>query len=499
MKKRHIFCPVAIVLIATASAEVRLHNLIDDIMVLQQKEPVNIWGWADPGEMVTVTATWPKASMVDTTADRDGKWLVKLPTPEASGPFDLKIKGSKSPEIVVKDVMVGEVWYCAGQSNMVMTLYNTADADEERKHINPNVRFNTSSAGHRGMSATPLDNTVKYNFSNDKTKRAGWVHAQSESVTKFSAVGYYFGNEIQKRLNCTVGLIVSASSGSNAEAWVSEETLINDPHLFESIQEFKDFKGPRSRDDANLWPTSLYNGSIHPGKNYTIKGFIWYQGESNAIKPYNYRYLFPALIKNYRQDRNDDKLPFYFVQIAPLKYRGINDSCVLRESQLMTMQDVPHTGMAVTIDIGNPNDSHPRNKKDVGIRLSKWALAKTYGFNDVVCSGPIYRTARIEGDKIRIFFDYAEGGLVAKGNGIKNQFIIAGADREFVPATAVIEGESILVSSPHVKHPAAVRFGWLDAAEPRLYNNAGLPAPPFRTDDWRTVIGPTPPKKKKQP
>ena len=225
-------------------------------------------------------------------------------------------------------------------------------------------------------------------------------------------------------------------------------------------------------------PAGLYNGMLAPVIPFAIRGAIWYQGESNAGRSYQYRRLFPAMIENWRDDRGCGDFPFYFVQIAP--YKGQTPE--IREAQLIAYRTTPNTGMAVTMDIGNPDDIHPKNKQDVGKRLALWALAKTYGHEGIVYSGPLYKYYKVEGDKIRIFFDFVGSGLVAR-DGDLTHFVIAAEDQDFVPAQARIDGDSVVVWSDHVKEPAAVRYGWENAAEPNLFNKEGLPASPFRTDD----------------
>jgi len=331
-------------------------------------------------------------------------------------------------------------------------------------------------------------------------------------------VAYFYGRSLHKELDIPIGLIHTSWGGTPAEAWTRrpileaneqfapivdrhKQSIANYPKAVEDykkkLDEWKQAaekakaegkkptrqpRAPGKPESSSHSPGGLYNAMIAPLIPYRIKGAIWYQGESNAGRSYQYRTLFPAMIKNWRDDWKQGDFPFYFVQIAP--YKGQIPE--IREAQLITLKNTANTGMVVTTDIGNPNNIHPKNKQDVGKRLALWAMAKTYGQADIVYSGPIYKCMKVEGDKIRIMFDHIGGGLVAK-DGPLTYFTIATKDGDFVPATAVIDGDDILVSSKDIKDPAAVRFGWENSAEPNLFNKEGLPASPFRTDDRKGV------------
>ncbi len=481
---------------AAAVADVKLPAVIGDNMVLQQKTKAPIWGWADPGEKVSIKADWQKDVTAET--DKDGKWMVKLQTPSAGGPYSVQIKGKN--EIVLKNVLVGEVWICAGQSNMQMRVSTAANAQEEIAAANyPKIRmFNVKNK----TAVTPQADC-----------EGSWLECSSATVSEFSAVGYFFGRELNKKLNVPVGLINTSWGGAVAETWTRKAVLESEPDFKPILERYdgavknlptamKEYekklkewenqtaaakadgkpapkKPIQPNPDNQQSPSALYNAMVAPLIPYYIRGVIWYQGESNARRAYQYRKLFPAMIKNWRDDRGEGQFPFLFVQITPFK--GQNPE--IREAQLMTMRSVPDTGMVVTTDIGDLSTIHPKNKQEVGRRLALWALAKTYGEKDIVYSGPIYKSMKIEGDKIRISFDYTDGGLIAKGDAL-TRFTIAGEDRQFVDANAVIDGDTIVVSSAQVKKPVAVRFGWTDTPQPNLFNKAGLPASPFRTDDW---------------
>jgi sialate O-acetylesterase len=351
-----------------------------------------------------------------------------------------------------------------------------------------------------------------------------WVECSPQTVGHFSAVGYFFGRELHRQLNEPIGLIHSSWGGTPAEAWTSRPALEENPACEPILTRYKEALAqypqaqaqyeedmakwkeaaaqareagtpPPRRPSAPLGPTShwapagLYNGMIAPLVSYVVRGAIWYQGESNAGRAYQYRELFPTLIKSWRTAWDRTDFPFLFVQLANYMDRRPepNESnwAELREAQLMTL-DVPNTGMAVIVDIGDAKNIHPKNKQDVGKRLALWALAQTYGKN-VVYSGPLYQSMEKKGDKIVLHFDHVGGGLVARGapdDRALPGFALAGADRRFVWADARIEGETVVVSSPQIADPLAVRYAWADNPVCSLYNRAGLPASPFRTDTW---------------
>lgn len=649
MKRARLLLAVYLLLVLAVMpslADVKLPAIIGDNMVLQQNINAPIWGWANPGEAITVEAPWLK-SPISTKADQDGKWMVKLKTPKTGGPYTITVKGYNEITLM-KNVMVGEVWICSGQSNMAMGIGVVNNSQQEIAAANyPNIRL--FHVRHK-ISPEPV-----------KTIDGKWYLCSPQAVASqgdwagFSAAGYFFGREIHKKINVPVGLIETSWGGTPAEAWTSKKTLLSDPD-FEAIakkippvlspqeqkeseqkleQWAKTLKGPDvglkekwmmadldqegwgemklpqlwedagldidgvvwfrksfelpdswqgedllielgpiddneitwvngtevgktdgwdvnrryeipssvirpgknviavrvfdgrggggiygaaeqmklypadgSGDDsislAGRWlykvgriysllmpgqnpnkPTVLYNGMLAPLIPYGIRGVAWYQGESNAERAYQYRKLFPAMIKNWRDDWGQGDFPFYYVQIAPFKSWYKPFECAeLREAQLMSLS-VANTGMVVTSDIGDVNDVHPKNKQEVGRRLALWALAKTYG-HELVYSGPLYKSMQVEGDKIRIFFDYTGGGLMVKGPKLTH-FTIAGSNQKFVDAEAVIDGNTVVVSSKKVKQPVAVRFGWSNTAEPNLFNKEGLPASIFRTDDWPSV------------
>jgi sialate O-acetylesterase len=509
---RHLICLTVLSLIAafslTSRADLRLPSIIGDNMVLQGGDVVRIWGWADPNEEIGVNVSWLKADWT-VLADDKGKWMFKMSAPEVGGPYAMTFKGKNT--VTVKNILVGEVWVCSGQSNMQMAVRSAANAEQEIAAATyPKIRLFSV---ERKVAETPQENCT-----------GKWVECSPETVGDFSAVAYYFGRELHKQLNVPVGLIHTSWGGTPAESWTSPTTLEEDPIFEPIVARYKeavanypkakkeyDEKLEQWKQDAekakaektrvpprpseplgpdNPWaPAGLYNAMIAPLAPYAIRGAIWYQGESNAGRAYQYRDLFPAMIKSWWKAWPQGEFPFLFVQLA--NFMAVKDEpaesawAELREAQTMAL-DLPDTGMAVIIDIGEANDIHPKNKQDVGKRLALWALANIHGKN-VVYSGPLYESMEIKDNKIVLRFNHVGGGLVAKDGGPLKGFAIAGQDRKFVWADARIEGDTIVVSSDQVAEPVAVRYAWADNPVCNLYNKAGLPASPFRTDTWPGV------------
>ncbi|MCK4641661.1 MAG: glycosyl hydrolase family 2 [Candidatus Marinimicrobia bacterium] len=659
MKRFYICCAIIYLVLTTLTfAKIKLPAVFGDKMVLQQKSKVVVWGWASPGETITVKGNWSRRS-VTTETDENGKWMLWLKTPKAGGPYTLSILGQT--QIELNDVMIGEVWICSGQSNMDMWMTKGAGKAgvlnyvEEIQNANyPDIRLFQVK---KKVAETPQDDCA-----------GTWKACNPDNVAKFSAVAYYFGQEIFEHLNVPVGLIQSSWGGTPAEAWTSREVLEENPHCrfyldkldsvvrsekeieklikayrvdlnkwlmesysldkhvwrswispelddsdwqtmnlpanlesaglpdfdgviwfrkhFDVPEEFlgkelifdlgpvddmdrtfingkkvgeiqkrgkwrvvreypvpadllvpgenvvsirvMDYKGSGgiydvgdhlkivSKDDLSMtislvgeWrykvaydlkehrpipsvpgvldkytATSLYNAMIAPLIPFKMRGVIWYQGEGNRKQAYLYRELFPLMISDWRQQWKLGEFPFYYVQIAPFNYNSNAPiAAELRESQLLSLS-VPNTGMVVTMDIGDVDDIHPRDKKEVGRRLSLWALAKTYNQKNITYSGSLYKSMVIKDDQIRIYFDYADKGLSVK-DGELTHFSIAGSDSIFLPAKARIEDNTVIVWNETIQNPIAVRYGWSNTAELNLFNTAGLPASPFRTDNFR--------------
>jgi len=554
LPKRPTAAAIVIILLASAwssrpaAADVKLPAIFSDNMVLQRDITVPIWGWGEPGEKVTVTLAGTKATAV---ADADGKWLVKLPAMKAGGPVEMTVSGNST--VTVKNVLIGEVWLCSGQSNMAWPVSEAANAKQEIAAANyPNIRFFSVV---RTAAASPQEDC-----------KGIWTDCRPETAKNFSAVGYFFGRDLHAHLKVPVGLIHSSWGATPVEAWTRRQVLEAQPQAKELLERWdkrikayepqaakkrfqaamekynaaiKNWKAAEARakqaaakaargDEAakaaarkaatqakkakaavprkpSRWamlqdprksprcPAALYNGMIAPLIPFGIRGVIWYQGESNTGRSYQYRSLFPDMINNWRQDWGrafgDPKwgqFTFLWVQLANYRKRlaapAPSSWAELREAQSMALR-LPKTGQAVAIDIGNATNIHPKNKQAVANRLVLAARKIAYG-QDVCFSGPVYESMKIEGNKIILRFKHTCGGLVAKGPSNLKGFAIAGPDRKFVWANARIEGPTVIVWADKVAKPVAVRYAWADNPECNLYNKAGLPASPFRTDNW---------------
>ncbi len=463
MRHRWFLFVLTIVVVGVTPAlslAVQPHPLFSDNMVLQQGMKVPVWGTADDGEKVTVRF---QAQEVSATA-KDGKWMVKLDTLKSGSPGEMTIEGKN--KVTIKNVLVGEVWVASGQSNMEWSVNASAEPMKVKADAKqPMIRF------------FRLKHTVAAAPKRDP--EGNWVEVSPETIGNYSAVAYHFARGVLESQKAPVGIIQSAWGGTICEAWTSKTALEADPSLKGLIPADIKPTGPNQG-------TALYNGMIAPLIPYAIKGAIWYQGESNAGRAYQYRTLFPAMIKNWRADWGQGDFPFLFVQLAP--YMKIvtepqeSNWAELREAQSLTAQKVPNTAQAVITDVGDEKDIHPKQKAPVGERLALAARALAYG-EKVEYSGPVYADMKVEGNKAILRFTHLGGGLVCK-NDILQGFAICGEDRKWVNAEAEIKGDHIAVSSPQVERPVAVRYGWADCPVVNLYNKAGLPASPFRTDDF---------------
>jgi len=459
-----------------AAAEVKLSGVFGDYMVLQQQQPIRVFGWAKPGEKVTAELAGKTAGA---TAGEDGYFRLELPAMKADGKaYTLKVQGENTIEL--EDVLLGEVWLCSGQSNMEWTVSQSLNAQEEIAAADhPQIRlFNV---GGHVASAEPLTDP-----------RGQWEVCSPKTVGGFTAVGYFFGRKLQKELGVPVGLVGTNWGGTRIEPWTPLVGFEQVPELKDYVESIEAAGSGKPKGGA----THLYNGMVHALTPLSVRGAIWYQGESNAGDGLRYEYLKEALVKGWRTVFENDDLSFYWVQLANYQQPS-NDPAgggwgPVREGQRRALR-VPGTGMAVIIDIGEAGDIHPKNKQDVGKRLALWALAKDYG-RDVVCSGPLYKGMKVEGDKIRIMFDHVDGGLMTgKKEGLEptkevpgaalTQFAIQAADGTWHWANAKIDGETVVVSAEGVSEPKNVRFGYQsNPADINLYNKAGLPASPFTTD-----------------
>ncbi len=491
-------CVAAIALFALwpqrGTSEVRLPGILSSHMVLQRERPIHIWGWSAPGERVSVAL---EANRRETTGDSLGKWSVFLAPQTAGGPYQVTILGSN--QIVLDDVWIGDVWFASGQSNMEMPLKGFAGAP---------VKDSAKEIAHASQPQIRLLHIPKkaadYPLRNSDTS---WTVCSPETAANFSAVAYFFGRDLAAREHIPIGLIDATWGGTVAEAWTSLQAISSDAALMpvfatraEMMQAQADMsailakekredaearqaggvppKHPWHPDPASWAPAALFNGMVAPVTAYSIKGVIWYQGESNsrlAFAPM-YSRVFRALIADWRARWHQGDFPFLFVQISNFRSDEREAWAVIREAQRRTLS-VANTGMAVTIDIGDPDNVHPADKQTVAARLALAARALTYG-EKVEYSGPLFRQASPEGDNMRVWFDHAGEGLVAKGGGVQG-FEIAGEDGRFVTALARIEGNTVVVSQSGVAAPTFVRYGWANSPVVNLSNSSGLPASPF--------------------
>ena len=473
LKKNLFFC-ILFVFTSNLNAQIELGPLFSDDMILQRNSQVPIWGSAKGNEKVSITSSWNNNEVI-TKADNNGNWTAYISTPDAGGPYEIKIS-SKKNILNLTNVLIGEVWVASGQSNMQMALYGGGrepvlrSIDMIAQAKNPNIRLFT----------------VKHNSSISPIKelKGKWLVSSPANVSAFSAVGYSFADYLNKVLDIPIGIINTSWGGTPAEAWTDKKTLDSN---FEKSQIRNNHKDKVVQHN----PSGLFNAMINPLIPFKIRGAIWYQGEGNVSRANNYTKLMNKMIEGWRSNWGQGSFPFYFVQLAPFSYNGINNtaSAYLREAQLHTMLQTENTGMAVTLDIGSEKTIHPPEKILVGKRLAYWALVKDYNLGGISFSGPIYKSLNINGDKVIVNFDYAQNGITSYNKAIVG-FEIAGEDKIFYPANAkVIRGygsnrSKLEVSSDSVKKPVAVRYGWKNYLKGNLYNTQGLPASSFRSDNW---------------
>jgi sialate O-acetylesterase len=482
------------------AADVELHPLFRDHMVLQQKVMVPVWGTGTPGEKVSVLMLGNRGEAV---TDAEGRWRVMIGPFQQGGPHEMTVEAGN--KITVKDVLVGEVWICSGQSNMDWPVKKCMNADEEIANSNQNMirLFGVDWA----VSDKP-----------ETTVEGTWMVCSRDSVPGFSAVGYYFARELRRKLKVPVGIIQSSLGATPCQAWTSRNALESDPELARIITEWSEFQAGKAKDAAAKAATSpaaeksasrpadavpredssprrkgprrapsvLFNAMVHPLMPYRIAGVLWYQGESDTWMAERYKKLFPAMIKDWRQQWGQGDFPFLFVQLPNFGERksepGDSEWAELREAQEAALR-LPHTGMIVTIDIGEADNIHPANKQEVGLRLALLAEATVYD-QKVSHTGPVYFSKKIEGDSIRLRFNSIGGAIGAKDQQELKGFAIAGEDRKFHWAEARIDKGTVVVRSEKVPKPVAVRYAWADNPECNLIGVFQLPAGPFRTDNW---------------
>jgi len=514
MKKRVVLAAVAMLaaLSSSVQADVRLPNVFSEHMVLQRQAPIPVWGWADPGETVTVQLA--AGAQKEAVADANGEWRVTLDAVEAGGPFAFAVCGNTTVEFT--DIYVGEVWLCSGQSNMQWPVSRALNPKEEAANANwPLIRH---LAVPNRPSTTPKDD-----------QDGKWQVCSPETASRFSAVGYFFGRTLHQELKVPIGLLNASWGGTRIEPWtppvgfasvpavknIADELTTKDPtsavyqdklgkhvNAVEAwVQSAREnmvkgvssgpapaFPGELTPYKSHQSPAMLYNGMLNPVIPYAIRGSIWYQGESNHDEGMLYYEKTKALVNGWRKVWNQPELPYYFVQIAPFKY-GDKDPTMLAEfweAQTKALE-IPHTGQVVIHDIGNISNIHPKNKQEVGRRLALHALAKDYGRNDIVYSGPVYKSLEVEPGQLRVHFDHLGGGLIARDSKPLTHFEVIGEGTGWETATATIDGPSIVLASTNVPAPTAVRFAWHKLAEPNLANAEGLPACPFRAGEVPTV------------
>lgn len=511
----------------TAHAELRLPAIIGDNMVLQQKQSNPIWGWDTPGTEVKVTlGNQSKTAQ----ADAKGKWTIKLdPLPASAVPTFMTIQGTTKREL--KNILVGEVWVCSGQSNMGFNLNSVWDAD-----------LDIATAKYPQIRLISVPQVGTQELQDDF--KGQWEECSPLTAGSFTAVGYHYGRVLHEMLGVPVGLIDNAWGGSSCEAWVRRDVLEKDARFKAMIDKWKQteatytdavFETQKAEHQAKVdaWviarkealkagkpvpanpprapqnvlrgqhrPGNLYAGCLHPILGYGIKGAIWYQGESNASRAHEYGYLFPLMITHWRNEWKQGDFPFYWVQLADFKPEqaepGDSDWAELRESQTMSIRKLANAGQCVITDLGEANDIHPKNKRDVAERLARWALVKDYGLN-LPYRSPELKESTFEGDKALLTFDFAPQGLRTIDVDEVKGFALCGADQKWVWAKASIIGGSkkgtnqIAVSSPQVPQPVAVRYAWSDNPICNVFSAEGLPVAPFRTDNFPMITDPANP------
>jgi sialate O-acetylesterase len=483
-----------------ASGEVRLPKIFSSHAVLQRDQPIHIWGWSDPGEKVS--ASFNGASQT-TTADNFGRWNIYLPPQKAGGPLQLNIAGAN--RIVLDDVLIGDVWFASGQSNMEMPLNGFPGS------VIKNSAEEISNANHPDIRLLFIPHKASEFPLSDFDGNVRWTACTPETAAKFSAVAYFFGREIGAKEHVPVGLIDSTWGGTPGESWVSLDGLSSDPALMpvfaiwarmadqqaevpamRAAEKAEDEAARRAHaplpkhswhPDPQSWdPGWLFNGMIAPATEFRIKGVIWYQGETNSAleRAPLYRRVFSTLIADWRRHWQMGDFPFLFTQISSFTSVPTENWPAVREAQRRTLS-VANTAMAVTIDVGDPDNVHPRDKQTVASRLALAARALAYR-EDIEYSGPLFQETSIENSAVRVWFTHADGGLIAKGGQLQG-FEIAGNDHRFIPAAARIDGNSVVVTNSQLEQPKFVRYGWKNAPVVNLYNTAGLPASPFTSEE----------------
>lgn len=452
----------------------QLSSIFSDSMVVQQNDSIAFFGKAVFNQQVIVETSW--GTETSTIANGEGDWKMKILTPAASfNPQTIQVR-TKTDTVVFKDVLVGEVWLCSGQSNMLFELKSDDNGESEIA--------NAQNVSLRLFHILPNS----YPEPKENIENTQWQSCSATNLENFSAVAYYFGKSLSGSLsNTPIGIISAAFGGASAESFISKEALLSKNYLAKHYHNY-------IASVESKVPTACYNAMIHPLIPYTIKGIVWYQGEGNCVRASHYYEALETMIASRRLEFESADMPFYIVQLPPFNYnvkqQEFDDefsAATVREAQLKISENIENTGIVVTSDVGNVNDIHPSNKRPVGERLAKLALHKSYGQKDKMFSGPRYKNYILKRDTIRLKFDFVDNGIKDIGEEELNWFAIAGSDKKFYKGHAFIDGSDILVSSPYVKNPISVRFAWYNTAVPNFFNTEGLPASPFKIDNWTKI------------
>lgn len=463
--------------ISITAQNLKLGSIFTDNMVMQQQTKAPIWGWSEQNSTIRIITSWD-GKVYDVVSDRNGKWSTLVTTPMAGGPYNIQINGSDTTTL--ENVYIGEVWFASGQSNMSMPIKGYPG-----QPVMGSTETVLNSKGKK-IHFINIPTMAAYR-SQDEFKSAKWETASLSSTGECSAVCWFFADLLYQQLDVPVGIINASYGGSNVEAWMTDAACAG----------FEDIVVPPKSDETSPWinnvPTLLYNGMIHPVKGYSIKGMIWYQGESNIFNVPRYAPSLAAMVKDWRKIWNQGDFPFYFAQIAPYNYKEWNFftpqwpeiSAYQREAQMKAQNLIPNSAMAVLLDVGEEFQIHPPRKKEAGQRLALLALAKTYGMTGFEFESPEYERMEVEGDKAIIHFSKQWMGLTSYGKEL-NLFEIAGENKVFQKGKACINEENgtVIVYSPLVKKPIAVRYAFRDFVEAELFGTGGLPVSSFRTDDW---------------
>ena len=479
MKRVTLFILTALcslLFLSSIKAEVKLPAIVSSNMVLQRDATIVLWGWADANEKITIKTSWLDEA-VNIEADTNGDWQIEVETTNSKEPQTIHIK-SEASDVTLDNILFGEVWLCSGQSNMYQPTkgyFGQPTFDSNMAITNSNNENLRLFTVDRVGSETPLKDVEKF---------TPWQQASPNSVSDFSAIAYFFGQQLQEVLDCPVGMIHTSWGGSTVEPWISNEVM--------SFHQKNNPNDNVTKQPINRTPSALYNSMIHPLIPYTIKGALWYQGESNRLEPESYKTLFPAMVKDWRTRWGVGDFPFYYVQIAPYFYvdktdkevfQTVDNSAFIREAQLQCLDLIPNSGIAITMDIGDKLCIHPPKKKEVADRLLFNALNQTYGYKTIDYGSPIYESKEVKDGGLTLKFKNAENGLYAYDE--LTGFEIAGDDKVFYPATAKIVGrKDVFVKSDKVQNPVAVRYAWRNWVNGTLFGGNLLPASSFRTDEW---------------